>query len=60
VWEELFSLPVKDLDADVLHVQVMDWDRVSKDDPIGDASVALAHLVQGTMMDTTVQRRWSP
>lgn len=55
VWEELFSLPVKDLDADVLHVQVMDWDRVSKDDPIGDASVALTHLVQEVESDV-----WAP
>ncbi len=50
MWEELFSLPVKALDTDVLRVQVVDWDRVSKDDPIGDASVTLAHLVQGTVM----------
>jgi Ca2+-dependent lipid-binding protein len=60
VWEELFTLPVKDLDADVLRVQVVDWDRVSKDDPIGDASVTLAHLVQGTMMTALVSlvRDW--
>jgi Ca2+-dependent lipid-binding protein len=48
VWEELFSLPVKDLDKDVLHLQVMDWDRVSKDDLLGDATISLSHLVKGT------------
>ena len=54
MWEEMFTLPVKSLDTDVLRVQVMDWDRVSKDDPIGDASVTLAHLVQGTAMMTAL------
>ena len=51
VWNESYSFPVQDMAVDVLKVQMYDWDRTSKDDPISTLDVELKTLKIGEVKD---------
>ena len=51
VWNESYSFPVQDVAADVLKIQMYDWDRTSKDDPISTLDIELKNLKIGEVKD---------
>ncbi|KAG2377598.1 hypothetical protein C9374_009114 [Naegleria lovaniensis] len=44
VWNETITTCVCDIKTDVLHIECMDWDRVSEDDAMGHFSITLGNL----------------
>ncbi|KAF0983511.1 hypothetical protein FDP41_010576 [Naegleria fowleri] len=44
VWNETITTCVCDIKTDVLHIECMDWDRVSEDDAMGHFSITLGDL----------------
>eukprot|EP01121_Diplochlamys_sp_Union-15-3_P022125 TRINITY_DN9325_c0_g1_i4.p1 TRINITY_DN9325_c0_g1~~TRINITY_DN9325_c0_g1_i4.p1 ORF type:complete len:266 (-),score=43.34 TRINITY_DN9325_c0_g1_i4:34-792(-) len=45
-WHQSFDLPVHNPHTDILHFTVKDWDRFSRDDIIGSASMVLNDLIR--------------
>eukprot|EP01121_Diplochlamys_sp_Union-15-3_P003777 TRINITY_DN1371_c0_g1_i1.p1 TRINITY_DN1371_c0_g1~~TRINITY_DN1371_c0_g1_i1.p1 ORF type:complete len:291 (+),score=82.41 TRINITY_DN1371_c0_g1_i1:64-873(+) len=53
-WNVTFDLPVHNPKTDILHFTIKDWDRFSKDDPLGTGSLVLHDLIRNVEKNISI------